>query len=297
MQPRSLDAWLSYIERQHPAGMHLGLERMAQVLSRLDLVRPAPVVITVAGTNGKGSTIAFLEAIYREAGYRTGAYTSPHLNRYNERVRIAGAEVDDEALCQAFEAVERARGDCELTYFEFATAAAFVLFRAAAIDVALLEVGLGGRLDAVNAVDADAAVVVSIGLDHVEWLGPTREDIGWEKAHVYRGARPAICADTDPPARLLDHARHVGAELKLIGRDFRIVPIDAAHWRWEGWDGALENLPVPRLVGTLSAAERGGWRSRWCVRSAIGWRCRRRRCNGRSARWCCRDACRSFPAR
>lgn len=251
MQPRSLAEWLTWIEHRHPAGIHLGLERIREVIARLELSRPAPVVITVGGTNGKGSTVAFLEAIYASAGYRTGAYTSPHLRRFNERVRIEGREVDDAVLCEAFEAVEQACGELALTYFEFATAAAFLIFARASIDVALLEVGLGGRLDAVNAVDADAAAVVSIGLDHTEWLGPTRDDIGWEKAHVFRSGCPAVCADSDPPPRLLACARGLGADLRLLGRDFRIEPAAGEGWCWSGRGTRYEDLPPPALPGAF----------------------------------------------
>jgi dihydrofolate synthase/folylpolyglutamate synthase len=280
--PRGLDAWLTYIEHQHPVAMHFGLERIQAVIEALGLQQPAPVVITVAGTNGKGSTVALLEGIYRAAGYRTGAYTSPHLRRFNERVRIDGEAVDDASLCAAFEAVERARGDVALTYFEFATAAALVLLKRRAVDVALLEVGLGGRLDAVNAVDSHAAAVVSIGLDHTEWLGPTLEDIGWEKAHVYRRGRPAICAQADPPARLLEHARAIGADLRLLGRDFCIEDAEHDRWHWSGQSCRYDDLPVPAgrglfqrqnaaaalaLVESLSSALPVSVRA---VRSALG---------------------------
>ncbi len=190
---------------------------MRTVLAALGGLRPAPVVITVAGTNGKGSTCAMLESILRSAGYRVGLYTSPHLRRYHERVRIDGREASDDTLCAGFERVEAARGASALTYFEFGTLAAFVCFAGAGLDVAILEVGLGGRLDAVNAIDADCAVVTAIDLDHQEWLGDTREAIGREKAGIFRAGRPAVCGDSDPPASLLDEAARVGVRLFRAG--------------------------------------------------------------------------------
>ncbi len=247
----SLADWLADIERRHPSGnIQLGLERIAAVLERLSLTQPAATVITVAGTNGKGSTVGFLEQIYACAGYRVGAYTSPHLQRFNERIRVLGQEVDDETLCQAFAAVEAARGADQLTYFEFATAAALLVFARADLDVVLLEVGLGGRLDAVNAVDAAAAAVVTVALDHTEWLGDTREEIGWEKAHVYRPGAPAICGDPDPPQRLLDHAQRIGAALQVAGRDFRWHR-HAERWDFHGAGGTLEDLPLPASNGAF----------------------------------------------
>src|SRR5262249_43416971 len=211
---RSLPEWLAFIERQHPNAIALGLDRVTDVLSRLKIKIQCPVV-TVGGTNGKGSTCAMLESILRAAGYRTGLYTSPHLLRYNERVRVAGVEASDEALAEAFSAVEQARGDVQLTYFEFGTLAAFWLFSRAKIEAAIFEVGLGGRLDAVNIVDADCAVLTSVGIDHVEYLGATREEIGREKAGIFRSGRPAVIADPDPPRSVLDAA---GDKL-LLGQD------------------------------------------------------------------------------
>lgn len=220
------------------------------MLDRLGLRQPLATVITVAGTNGKGSTVAFVESIYRQAGYRTGAYTSPHLQRFNERVRVLGEEVDDGTLCEAFAAVEAARGANELTYFEFATAAALLVFARAELDVIVLEVGLGGRLDAVNAVDAAAAAVVTVALDHTEWLGETREDIGWEKAHVYRAGAPAVCGDPDPPQRLLAHADGVGAPLQVAARDYRWTQ-KGQTWDFHGAAGTLARLPLPAASGAF----------------------------------------------
>ncbi len=222
-RPTDLAGWLAYIEQQHPQTIALGLERVERVRAAMGLV-PAVPVITVAGTNGKGSTCAMLEAILAAAGYRVGLYTSPHLLRYNERVRIAGREADDAALAAAFARVEAARietgGDTRLTYFEFGTLAAVDLFLRSAVDVLVLEVGMGGRLDAVNAFDPDCAIVTSVDLDHMDYLGATREAIGYEKAGIFRAGKPAVLADPAPPASVLAHAQAIGARLLRIGREF-----------------------------------------------------------------------------
>jgi len=216
------------------------------------LCLPCPVV-TVTGTNGKGSTCAMLEAVLRRAGYRTGLYMSPHLSRYNERVRIAGLPQDDAALLAAFNAVEDARGDIALTYFEYGTLAAFHAFAGAGLDVAILEVGLGGRLDAVNVVAADVAVVTSIDLDHMDYLGPTREDIAREKAGIFRAGRPVVCAEPDPPSTLTEHARALGAPVTQIGRDYGFVP-EERQWRYWGPGGSRFGLPYPALRGAYQLA-------------------------------------------
>jgi dihydrofolate synthase / folylpolyglutamate synthase len=216
---RSLGGWLEYIERQHPQPIALGLERVREVNARLQTRVTCPV-ITVGGTNGKGSTCAMLESILRAAGYRTGLYSSPHLLRYNERVRIDGAEASDEALAQAFAAVESARGDVPLTYFEFGTLGALSIFPRENLDVLILEVGLGGRLDAVNIVDADCAVLTSIGIDHVEFLGDTRAAIGREKAGIFRPGSPAVIAEPNVPETVTEEIRNVRAKPLLLGRDF-----------------------------------------------------------------------------
>jgi dihydrofolate synthase/folylpolyglutamate synthase len=242
---KSLQAWLQHIEQQHPQAIALELERVASVLARMKLALPFPVV-TVGGTNGKGSTCAMLESILRCAGYRTGLYSSPHLLRYNERVRIAGNEACDDALCESFAAVERARGNVALTYFEFGTLAAFHLFAKERIDVAVLEVGLGGRLDAVNVIDPDCAVLTSIGIDHVDFLGPTREDIGREKAGIFRPGRPAVIAEPDPPQAVL---RAPGEKL-LLGRDFGFH-VQAAQWTYYGPVGRRGGLAYPALRGKI----------------------------------------------
>ena len=240
---RSLSEWLEHIEKQHPSAIALGLERVAEVFGRLN-ARPACPVVTVGGTNGKGSTCAMLEAILRAAGYRTGLYTSPHLVRYNERVRIAGVEADDALLCAGFEAVEKARGGVPLTYFEFGTLAALWAFQG--IDAAILEVGLGGRLDAVNVVDADCAVLTSVAIDHVDYLGVTRESIGREKAGIFRAGRPAVVADPDPPQSVLDSR---GDKL-LFGKDFG-YEAQGAQWAYWGPGGKRGGLAHPSLRGAL----------------------------------------------
>lgn len=242
---RSLSEWLEYIEKQHPSAIALGLERVAEVFGRLSAGLQCPV-ITVGGTNGKGSTCAMLESILRAAGYRTGLYTSPHLARYNERVRIEGIDADDHLLCESFAAVEAARGGVPLTYFEFGTLAAFWIFRRENIDAAVLEVGLGGRLDAVNVLDADCAVLTSVAIDHVDYLGSTREDIGREKAGIFRPGRPAVIADPDPPQSVLAAP---GAKLRL-GKDFGYAA-EASQWLYWGPSGRRGGLAYPALRGAM----------------------------------------------
>jgi dihydrofolate synthase/folylpolyglutamate synthase len=218
------------------------------VRDRLGLAPLPFAVVTVAGTNGKGSTVAMLEQALHAAGYRVGAYTSPHLVDYNERVRLGTQEASDAALCAAFEHVEAARGTTSLTYFEFGTLAAVELFRQRHVDIAILEVGLGGRLDAVNAWDADVAIVTSVGIDHTDWLGPDRESIGAEKAGVFRADRCAICGDPDPPHSLLRHATQVGARLRRIDRDFSVERGDGG-WSWRAGDRVISGLPYPAMRG------------------------------------------------
>lgn len=253
---RSLADWLARLEGRHPQSIELGLDRVRRVADALALAPHFPVV-TVGGTNGKGSTCAYLEAILRAAGHRTGLYTSPHLRRYNERVRIAGSEAGDAALVGAFEAVEAARGDVSLTYFEFGTLAAMAQFVSAGVEVAILEVGLGGRLDAVNLWDADAAIVTGVDLDHQDYLGDTREAIGYEKAGIFRAGRPAICADPDPPERLVAHARAIGADLLRLGPDFAIERHDG-RWNWRGRDRAWTDLPLPAMRGAYQLRNAAG---------------------------------------
>jgi dihydrofolate synthase/folylpolyglutamate synthase len=248
MRFTTLDDWLRWQETLHPRTIELGLERVRTVLRRLQPSAPPFVVITVGGTNGKGSCVALLDAILRAAGYRVGAYVSPHLLRYNERIRVDGVEASDEALCQAFARIDAARGDVSLTYFEFGTLAALERFWQAGVAVAVLEVGLGGRLDAVNAVDADAALVASVALDHTDWLGPDRDSIGYEKAGIYRPGRPAVCADPDPPPRLLKHARAIGARLLRVSHDYDFDRVGAT-WRWWSGEARFDDLPPLALAG------------------------------------------------
>jgi len=243
----TLDGWLERIERLHHRTIDLSLDRVRAVADRLAIGFDCPV-FTVGGTNGKGSTCAMLESILRAAGYRAGLYTSPHLLRFSERARIAGEVVGDEALIEQFDAVERSRGETSLTYFEFTTLAILRLFMAGRLDAVILEVGLGGRLDATNIVDADCAVVTSVDLDHMDYLGPTREHIGYEKAHIYRRGRPAICSDPQPPESLLEVAHDLGADLWLLGRDFNYQG-DRQQWAYGGRKVRRAGLPHPALRG------------------------------------------------
>ncbi len=244
----TLEQWLCWQEGLHPNKIDLGLDRVRTVWQRLHAAAPPFVVITVGGTNGKGSCVAMLEAILVAAGYRVGAYTSPHLLCYNERVRVAGETIGDEALCESFARVDAARGETSLTYFEFGTLAALDIFYRARLDVVILEVGLGGRLDAVNILDPDVALVTTVDIDHSAWLGDNREAIGREKAGIFRGGRPAVYGDADPPRSLVEHARVIGTELYLAGRDYQAEP-DTAGWRWEGGARRRYALPYPRLRG------------------------------------------------
>jgi len=251
---RTLEDWLAHISAQHPAAIALGLDRVREVWQRVIPaeagIQPklAPAVVTVGGTNGKGSTCAILERILLESGYRVGLYTSPHIERYNERVRIQGEEASDELLAEAFERVEKARGDVALTYFEYGTLAAFAAFADAKLDAVILEVGLGGRLDAVNVIDADVSCVVTVDMDHMAFLGNDRDSIGFEKAGIYREGRPAIYGDTNPPKRLVQHAETIGAKLLLLGRDFGFETHER-QWDFFGPFGARRALPMPALRG------------------------------------------------
>jgi len=240
--PRSLPDWLEFIEQAHPAEIDMGLERVARVAAHAGLPGHRGRVITVAGTNGKGSCVAVLERLLLAAGYSVGAYTSPHLRCYNERVRLQGREVDDAALCRAFAVVEAARNGVTLTYFEYGTLAALEIFRLAAPDFLVLEVGLGGRLDAVNIVDADVALITSIQLDHTEWLGNDREAIAGEKAGIMRYGRPIVCAERDPPRALPRIAHDLGAPWYGLGREFDCSRGVSGDWHWRGVDDQGETL-------------------------------------------------------
>ncbi|MGH6612208.1 MAG: bifunctional tetrahydrofolate synthase/dihydrofolate synthase [Burkholderiaceae bacterium] len=243
----ALGEWLERIERLHTKPIDLGLDRVRAVADRLHLQLKVPTFI-VGGTNGKGSTCAMLESILRAAGYKVGLYTSPHLLRFNERARIDGVDADDQSLIAQFEAVETARGEATLTYFEFTTLAILRLFSQSRLDAAVLEVGLGGRLDAVNIIDADVAIVTSIAMDHMDYLGTTRDEIGFEKAHIYRASRPAICSDPQPPQSLLDHAQQLGADLWRFGQDFNYQG-DRQQWAYAGRKQRRAGLPYPALRG------------------------------------------------
>ncbi|MEA9732339.1 bifunctional tetrahydrofolate synthase/dihydrofolate synthase [Xanthomonas campestris] len=251
--PNTLSDWLAYIEQQHPSAIAMGLERVREVATRLQIAAPAAHVIVVGGTNGKGSTVAFIEAIGRAAGWKVGAYTSPHLLRYNERVRIDGVEASDAQLVAAFAAVEAARGDTALTYFEFGTLAALWLLQQSALELAVLEIGLGGRLDAVNIIDADVAVITTVDIDHTDWLGEDREAIGAEKAGIIRGWKPVVLGEIDPPSSVLGRAYQLGANAIRAGSDYFHEPIDAQHWRWRDVAQTLE-LPMPALQAPMQLA-------------------------------------------
>ena len=252
MTQRTLSEWLEYIQAQHPKTIAMGLERVRTVAGRTALGKCARHVITIGGTNGKGSTVAFVEAIARAAGWRVGAYTSPHLLRYNERVRIDGADADDASLVEAFAAVEAARDEILLTYFEYGTLAALWLFARSDLDLAILEVGLGGRLDAVNIVDPDVAVITTVDLDHQDWLGDTIEAIGAEKAGIARAWKPLVIGDDDPPSSVLGHAYAIGASAVRIGCDFFFErdEDDGERWRWREIGCELE-LPMPQLAAPV----------------------------------------------
>jgi dihydrofolate synthase/folylpolyglutamate synthase len=246
IQPKTAVEWLAYIEALHPKAIAMGLDRVKLVINKLQL-SPAFPIITVAGTNGKGSVCAMLNHIYVQAGYAVGCYTSPHINSYNERVSVNLQLISDDDLCAAFIAVEAARGDVALTYFEMGTLAAMWHFCHQNLDIAILEIGLGGRLDAVNAFEPSCAIVTNIDLDHMEFLGDTREKIGFEKAGVFRANKLAICGDENPPSSLVEFAKKIGANLQLIQRDFQVRKTKY------GWQYSAENtqldLPMLGLIG------------------------------------------------
>lgn len=260
MRPQAgwqLADWLAWQERLNPREIELGLARTREVAQRLQLLPAAATTITIAGTNGKGSSAALSAAIYRAAGYRVGCYTSPHLLRYNERIVLDGETVADDALCEAFAAVETARHDIPLTYFEYGTLAALWLFHSAEVDVQVLEVGLGGRLDAVNIVDTDCALLTNIGLDHTDWLGPDRESIGREKAGIFRSARPAVCVDPQPPLSVQAAAAQLDVDLRRLDIDFSYTR-ENSGWTWRGRDGSYLQLPLPGLPGDIQLRNAAG---------------------------------------
>lgn len=248
---KNLDQWLSRLQQQHPQSIELGLERVASVYARIGTGKPARQVITIAGTNGKGSTAAYVDAIARAAGWRCGKYTSPHLIEFNERIVVDDKQVNDPALCVVFEQIDAALNGTSLTYFEFTTLAALVLFSKAGLDLAILEVGLGGRLDAVNIIDPDVAVITSIGIDHQDWLGNDRELIGFEKAGIMRAGVTVICAERDPPESIAMHASTLSAPLRMIGLDYDrldIMPMMTGAAQRDNFAtaaAALRALPEP----------------------------------------------------
>lgn len=242
----SMDTWLSYLENIHTSAIDLGLERVAAVAEHAQLTKPAPKVITVAGTNGKGTTCALLEAILQHAGYRTGVYSSPHLIHYSERVRVNGDVLADSEHTQAFEVINQARGQTSLSFFEFGTLAALQLFKQHALDVVILEVGLGGRLDATNVVDHDVSVITSLALDHCDWLGNDINQIGYEKAGIFRKDKPAICGQPAPPASVAAHADAIGAELNQLGYQYHYA-MTGDTWRWAAGAFELTELPIPAI--------------------------------------------------
>ncbi|MEI2454243.1 MULTISPECIES: bifunctional tetrahydrofolate synthase/dihydrofolate synthase [Lysobacter] len=252
---RTLADWLSHIERIHPKSIDMGLDRIREVAQRMRLGRPGRRVITVGGTNGKGSTVAFIEAMARAAGWTVGAYTSPHLLAYNERIRIDGRDAADADIVAAFEAIEAARGETALTYFEYGTLAALWSFERAGLDLAILEVGLGGRLDATNLVDADVAVITTVDLDHQDYLGHDRESIGFEKAGIARAWKPLVLGDDDPPSSVLRHAYVIGASAVRAGCDFFFAPTppepgQPPQWRWREVGFGVD-LPMPALAAPV----------------------------------------------
>ncbi len=246
--PTTLPAWLALLESRHAETViNMGLDRVLAVKERLQLSFSCPVIM-VAGTNGKGSTCAMLESVLLRAGYKVGLYIKPHFLDFNERARINGDLASDEVLVDAFNTVEAARGDTPLTYFEFTTLAIMKLLAGAGMDVVILEVGLGGRLDAVNIVDADVAIVTSVDIDHTDYLGDTREKIGFEKAGIFRAGKTAICSDPVPPQSLIDHANAIGADLWLMGRDFNYSG-DKQQWNYGGRSQRRNSLAYPSLRG------------------------------------------------
>ena len=253
----SLADWLAWQESLHVADIELGLERCRLIANRMDLKPPAKIIITVAGTNGKGSSVAMLDSIWRNAGFAVATYTSPHLLAYNERICINGTPVSDEDICTAFQRIEFARGSTPLTYFEFGTLAALSLFSEAALDIAILEVGLGGRLDAVNIIDADVALITTIGVDHIEYLGDTRESIALEKAGIMRRGNPAVCSDNNLPASIKEFARELPSCLEVLGDSYRYTD-DDEYWSWWSRETVKADLPKPKLVGDYQVRNAAG---------------------------------------
>ncbi|MDX1335186.1 MAG: Mur ligase family protein, partial [Gammaproteobacteria bacterium] len=257
MRFNDLDAWLKWQETLHPREIELGLDRVSEVARRMGLLQSKAKVVSVAGTNGKGSSLSMLESIYRAAGYQTGLYTSPHIHRYNERIRIKGLEVRDDLLCEAFESVDQARGDISLSYFEFGTLAALQIFSGSHLDILLLEIGLGGRLDAVNIMDADVALITAIDVDHVDWLGGDRETIGREKAGIMRQGHVAVVSDPSPPESISEYADEIGVYCVQAGRDYQYHR-HAEGWEWSLGEAHYSELPAPALQGEFQYQNAAG---------------------------------------
>jgi len=257
MSYQSLDDWLAWQTTLHAREIELGLDRIETVARRLNLLDCPFKVITVAGTNGKGSSVAMLSSILHCAGFKVGTYTSPHILKYNERIKISLQCVDDQELCTSFAKIDQAREGISLSFFEFATLAALDIFHRQQVDVAILEVGLGGRLDATNMIDCDLALVTSIGLDHTEWLGDNRESIGFEKAGILRKHKPAICNDSEPPLSIRQVAEDKNAQLYQIGQDFSYELLDQ-QWNFISDDYVLTGLPIPNLEGMIQVQNAAG---------------------------------------
>ncbi len=258
MRFKTLEEWLAWQENLHFTSIELGLDRCMAVADTMGLLNPSYTIVTVAGTNGKGSSVNMLSSILTNAGYRTGSYTSPHLLRYNERICINGKEVTDEALCASFNRIDQARGDISLTYFEFGTLAAFDLFQREGIEIAILEVGLGGRLDAVNCLDADVALITTIDMDHENWLGNDRESIGREKAGIMRNSKPVISADSSPPESVPLYAEQIGAIYYQAGKDYQYEITSDGIWSWQNSERNFTKLPQPSLFNKKQISNAAG---------------------------------------
>lgn len=257
MRFNKLSEWLEWQQDLHLINIDLGIARCTKVARKMDLLDPGFTVISVAGTNGKGSSIMMMETILSHCGYKTGCYTSPHFVRYNERIKLNNTEISDEVLCESFDRVDNARGDITLTYFEFGTLAALDIFHRSDIDIALLEVGLGGRLDAVNCLSADVALISSIGIDHTRWLGTDRESIAREKSGIFRSNRPAVCSESNPPKALINHAAELGSDLYIAGLDFDYQLV-SDKWSWQSNSVTYTDLPLPGLYSCCQLQNAAG---------------------------------------
>lgn len=257
MRFNSVEEWLKWQEGLHAQGIELGLDRCSKVAHDMELLSPKFITVSVAGTNGKGSSIEIIAAILKDSFYKVGCYTSPHLIKYNERIRINGVQVTDQMLCESFNRIDNVRKNISLTYFEFGTLAALDIFHQVGIDIALFEVGLGGRLDAVNCIDANIALITSIDLDHIEWLGTDRESIAYEKAGIFRDNQSAVCSDLNPPMALFEHAKKVGTILHTIDKDFH-YQLFQDSWSWQCNDIAYLDLPCPSQYNVCQVQNAAG---------------------------------------